>query len=93
MRTAQQPNRVWKVRPGATNWRELDGETIVLDATESEYLMLNDSATMIWRRLEKGATRQQLVEELERSFEIDAEAADADVAGFLAECVARSWID
>ena len=68
--------------------REVQGEnvknSIVIAVGEASktlngYITLNDSAVVLWKRLEKGATKNDLVEELINVYGISQEIANKDV--------------
>jgi Coenzyme PQQ synthesis protein D (PqqD) len=72
-----------RLKPRALEWREIDGEMIVLEAERSLYLAANPAATLLWRRLADGATREQLRDALVDAFAIDAGLAARDVDAFI----------
>lgn len=68
--------------------RELAGETIVVAVGEAArhlqgVIRLNGSAAVLWRRLEAGGTRDELVAALHETFDATPEDAGADVDRFL----------
>jgi hypothetical protein len=83
---------VLKLREGAVAWREVDGETLLLDLQASKYLSINPSATVLWRLLAEGTTREALVEALVGEYQISADDAATDVDDFLADCQQRDLI-
>lgn len=64
-------------------WREIEGEVVVLDLKSSRYLAVNKSGYLMWKALAKGATRAQLVSELIATFSLDKETAVKDVDDFI----------
>ena len=48
---------VIKLAPGRVEWREIDGEVVVLDTEASKYLAGNRTAAALWSKLAAGATR------------------------------------
>ena len=82
-----------RLRDSAMKWREVDGETMLLDLRTSTYLAVNGSATVLWRKLAEGTTRNGLVDALCGSYDIDAEQAGRDVDAFLSECAQRGYVD
>lgn len=66
--------------------RALRDETVVLDLCSSTYLATNSTGTVLWKLLERGATRSQLVAALLEAFEVDHQTATTDVDAFLREC-------
>ena len=75
-----------KLRPNGLNWREIEGEVVVLDLEGSNYVTLNPTGSMLWWMLDLGATREELAARLVEEFGIDGAVAAKDVAGFLASC-------
>ena len=73
-------------------WREFDGEAVLLDLRTSMYLSTNPSATVLWRKLEDGATETALAKALVDAFGVAVERARADVAAFLADCRERDLL-
>jgi hypothetical protein len=68
-----------------TDWRTIEGETIVLDRSTERYLSLNRSATVMWELLVTGTTRPALIAALVATFEIGDVRATKDVDAFLAD--------
>ena len=73
-------------------WREFDGEGILLDLRTSMYLAANPTATVLWRMLDAGTTRDALIAALIDEFEVDEQRARADVERFIADCRRRDLI-
>jgi hypothetical protein len=88
---ARQP--ILRPRKSDVVWRRLDEGAVLLDLRSSEYLSINPSATVLWQRLEAGATREQLIEALAETFELSRERAAADVDAFVADCKRRGLVD
>ena len=70
--------------------REVAGSWVVLPlskrlATFNGMITLNESAHLLWKRLELGATREELVALLTEEYEVTKEIATADVENFLAK--------
>jgi hypothetical protein len=73
-------------------WKEVDGETLLLDLETSLYLSVNPSATVLWRLLAEGSTRDALIQALRDAYELDEARATEDVDAFLADCRARKFL-
>ncbi|MGZ4172567.1 MAG: PqqD family protein [Solirubrobacteraceae bacterium] len=82
----EQDDATLRLREEGLNWREIDGEVIVLDVQRSHYLNLNPTGSAMWLMLADGATEPQLVDRLTQEFEVDEQTAREDVATFLAIC-------
>lgn len=75
-----------RLRQEGLNWREIDGEVVVLDVEQSHYLNLNPTGSVLWLMLAEGATERQLIERLLQEFDVDEPTARDDVLAFLADC-------
>jgi hypothetical protein len=75
-----------RLREEGLNWREIDGEVVVLDTDQSHYLNLNPTGSVLWLMLAEGATERQLVDKLLSEFDVDESAARNDVVAFVASC-------
>jgi hypothetical protein len=75
-----------RLREEGLNWREIDGEVVVLDVERSHYLNLNATGCVLWLLLAEGATQRQLVDKLIEEFDVDEPTACDDVETFLTSC-------
>ena len=75
-----------RLREHGLNWREIDGEVVVLDVERSHYLNLNPTGCVLWLMLAEGSTKPQLVDKLTEEFDVDEETARDDVEAFLTTC-------
>lgn len=82
-----------RLRESHIIWREVDGETLVLDLRDSMYLSVNESAGVLWRVLAGGTTRDGLIDALATEYDLDRDEAAADVDAFLEDCRARDYLD
>ena len=64
-------------------WREVADEVVILDVVSSTYFNLNRAAAALWKRLETGATAEDLVSELVTKYGLPAERAQSDVRTFI----------
>jgi Coenzyme PQQ synthesis protein D (PqqD) len=72
-----------RIRAGALEWREAEGEIVALDLRTSTYLAVNRTGASLWPALIEGASREQLVATLEQGFEVDRARAERDLDAFL----------
>jgi hypothetical protein len=82
-----------RLRRGAVEWREIDGEIVALEVESSTYIAANRSGGILWQRLTEGTTQDELVGELTTRYEVEPEQARTDVAGFLAALTARGLLE
>lgn len=64
-------------------WCEVGNEVVILDLQSSKYFDLNHTARRIWKRLDTGATPNDLVEDLIATYGVPRQRAVADVNGFI----------
>jgi hypothetical protein len=74
-------------------WRRIGDDVVVLDLRTSQYLGANASAGLLWRGLERGAPRDELIAEIVREYDVDVGVAASDVDAFLADCRERDLLD
>ena len=75
------------------DWREIDGEVVVLDRREGRYLAINPSGTVLWPTLVEGSTEETLVERLATRYRLDRDRAQSDVRAFLDWLRGRSLLE
>lgn len=80
------------LRDADVDWREVEGELVVLDLRESRYLAINPTGRILWTALVEGATRNELIDRLIEAFDIDRVRAAEDVDAFTAELKARDLL-
>lgn len=78
--------------------REVAGTRVVLPLAKAfsgfnGMITLNESAYLLWKRLETGATREELVALLTEEYEVTEEIAASDVDRFLERMSAAGCID
>ena len=73
-----------RLRTEDLDWREIDSDIVILDGREATYLTLNGSGALLWRLLATNVTRDELVEALLETYEVDHPTAEADTDAFLA---------
>jgi hypothetical protein len=81
-----------RLRDGDLDWREVEGEVVVLDLRESRYLAINRTGQVLWEALAKGATNDELIERLVEAGGIERARAAADVDAFTAELDSRGLL-
>ena len=86
------PETRLRLREAEVDWREVEGELVVLDLRESRYLAINRTGQILWRALANGATKDALIERLIEAFGIDRARAVADVEAFTSELDSRGLL-
>jgi hypothetical protein len=79
------PNDLVKLRTDNVVWRQVGDEVMILDTESSEYLSVNESASLLWPLLLGGCTRAALGQTLIDRFGIDNATAATDVDELLAQ--------
>ena len=82
-----------KLRAGAIEWREVEGEIVALDLDASEYVAVNRTGAAVWPLLAEGATRKQLAARLVSRYGIDRDSAERDLDRFLSALSERGLLD
>lgn len=80
------------VAASAAVWREVDGETVVLDLRHAEYLGINPTGSALWAALVNGANLQDLVAVLTDRFGAPQEQARRDASAFVLSCRERGLV-
>lgn len=78
--------------------REIAGQSVVvpLGARVVEFngiMTLSESGALLWRRLENGATIEEMVELLLQEYEIDRDTASKDVEEFIDNMASNKLIE
>ena len=70
----------------------MDDEVVVLDVQQSAYFSVNPTGAALWPLLEKGATRDALIEAVLAEFDVDHGTAEQDVDRFLEDLGRRGLL-
>lgn len=81
-----------KLTEGAVVWRQVDGETVVLDLCQSAYVGVNSAGSLLWSELIVGTTKDDLVALLSRTYDVPADRAKRDVEAFVSQCRERGYL-
>lgn len=84
---------IHRLRPDRVEWREVEGEVVVLDLKASRYLAVNETGTLLWPRLVEGVSEEEMVALLVERFQLDHSAAQQDVSEFLEELRAQDLLE
>ena len=66
--------------------REVAGNNVVVPVGNLDFdgmITLNETGTLIWKKLEEGATEEELIQAILNEYEVTDEVASADVKTFL----------
>jgi hypothetical protein len=64
-------------------------ETVLLDPGDWTYVFLNETAARIWEALDEPRSVGEVVEVLERTYDVDRATCDREVSEFVGEMSAR----
>jgi Coenzyme PQQ synthesis protein D (PqqD) len=70
----------------------LEGEAVLLHMETKDYFRLNATAAVVWKGLERGLDRAGLLDALLEQFDVEREAAAAELDRLLGELTARKLI-
>jgi hypothetical protein len=82
-----------KLRADALDWREVEGQVVVLDRAGSVYLAVNATGAALWPAIVEGATRTELVRVLLDTFDVDSARAEGDVDAFVTTLSQRGLLE
>lgn len=81
-----------RLRSEELEWRAIEGEVVALDLRTRSYLTVNESGAKLWSALASGASRDELIDLLIRTFEIPREQARTDVDAFVQMLARRDML-
>jgi hypothetical protein len=70
----------------------LEGEAVLLNLSTRSYFRLNDTASAVWRGVERGMDRAGLLEELCSIFDVERDLASPELDRLLADLLTRGLI-
>ena len=71
---------------------ELDNEVCLFSSLRAEYINLNNTASHIWKLIEKKLNFKEIIEELTREYEISQEACTTEVNDFITDLIKKEFI-
>jgi coenzyme PQQ synthesis protein D (PqqD) len=78
--------------PDDVLFRELDGESVLLNLESGIYFGLDDVGTRIWQLLAEGRPIHDVRAQLAEEFDAPVEALDRDLAGFIEQLRAKGLV-
>jgi GAF domain-containing protein len=79
-------------RSSAAAYRVIDGETIIMSATDSTLFSLNEVGSLIWQMADGRTTLSVMVSRICEEFDVERRDAWRDAEQFAAELVARGLL-
>ena len=73
-----------RVKRGGLPFQEIDGQAVVVVPSRREMHELDETATFLWRELERARSVADLVAALCGEFDVDPGRAEKDVRAFIA---------
>lgn len=73
--------------------KELDGEMVLLNLENGDYVALNDAGMEIWKLLEGNRSVEELAQDLEAAYSIPAATALKDTLAFLGNLQSKGFIE
>jgi len=70
----------------------LAGEAVLLDLRDKNYYRLNETAAAVWKEIERGVSREDLISAVLKGFEIGHDEAAAEVDALLSDLLHRNLI-
>jgi hypothetical protein len=73
-------------------FRELDGESVVLDLSSGRYFGLNAVGTRVWQLIQQGQPVDGLIRTVTAEYDAEADTIERDVFALLTELKTRGLI-
>ena len=73
-------------------WKEIGQQVVVLQFETGAYWTLNDTASFIWKSIVEGYSPEEVIERLSAEFNVSKESAQADIQGFLNNCIDKKML-
>jgi hypothetical protein len=83
--------RAYEASPDAV-FRDLDGESVILDLASGTYYGLNEAGTRIWTLMAEGRDEEAIAAALTAEYDVGLEDARTHVANLAAELLSRGLI-
>ena len=71
----------------------LDGDICIFDSKKYQYLNLNQTASFIWDLIEEPKTLSEIMNELDKFYDIEYKTCLIEVNNFLNEAIKKSLIN
>ena len=71
-------------------WQEYDGEAVLVDPEETVCMVLNDTASFIWKLCEKSMSIDELSARLSEEYDVSPEEAGQDVGTIVSEFLEKN---
>jgi hypothetical protein len=72
---------------------DLDGvEGVLVDLNTKKYYQLNETASLVWRRLEQGKTVPEIAQEMTETYDVTLEHATTSVENALLSLTAQKLV-
>jgi len=81
-----------RLRRGGLPFQEIDGQAVVVVPSRREMHELDETATFLWRELERERSVAELVGALCGEFEVEPDRAEKDVRAFVARLEEKGMV-
>lgn len=82
-----------RLKVGSLDWVQTSEEMVILDGRAEAYFTTNPTGTLLWSALQEGTTREELIDLLRETFDIDRTRAESDVEAYLAQLNDLNMLD
>ncbi|MBU7007242.1 PqqD family protein [Phosphitispora fastidiosa] len=79
-------------RNSAMITRVIDGEAVIMDPQQGKVLALNEVGSFIWELLDGARSKEDILAEICREFNVGREVAAADLEEFIAVLKSKSLV-
>lgn len=71
----------------------VDGEAVLVESSEGSIKVLNETASLIWAKIDGVKTVEEIISEVVTVFNVDYQTAQTDCLEFLNELLKKRYID
>ena len=76
-----------------TLFRELDGETVLVDIDSGTYFGLDEVGTFIWNQIDEGLAIADIPARITEAFEVEEDVARTDLDTFLQQLLEKGLVE
>ena len=76
-----------------TLFRELDGETVLVDIDSGTYFGLDEVGTFIWNQIDEGVSIEDIPSRMTEVFEVEEDVARTDLDAFIQQLLEKGLVE
>ncbi len=77
---------------GSAQWKEMEGQAVILDPRNSQVVRLNELGARIWKQINGINTLEEIAASLEKEYNVPRRKAEKDTLDFVCKLFERELI-